>query len=137
MDQIIIISIIIISIFLLFSFYIAFFYFKKKQKKLDKDKLKSFEKILKKINLNSSNKEKIIDYDKIYHKILLELWYVWNFWDILKLNPKEISDINKIWELHKLRNKLAHDFDLLEEKILLSKQKEYLYEIEKLLNKIS
>ena len=62
------------------------------------------------------------------------MWYEGNFWEILKLNPEEIKNINKIWELHKLRNKLVHDFDLLEEVILNRKSKEYKQEILKLLN---
>jgi uncharacterized protein YutE (UPF0331/DUF86 family) len=54
----------------------------------------------------------------------------------LKLEPKEISDINKIWELHKLRNKLVHDFDLLDDGILNKKAEEYKGEIERLLGKV-
>jgi hypothetical protein len=45
-----------------------------------------------------------------------------------------ISDINKIWELHKFRNKLVHDFDSFNEKVLNKKGEEYKIELEKLLN---
>jgi len=38
-----------------------------------------------------------------------------------------------IWELHKLRNKLVHDFDLLSEKVLKTKSSEYKSQIEKLI----
>jgi len=51
----------------------------------------------------------------------------------LKLNPKEVIDINKIWELHKLRNKLVHDFDLISESMLRKKITEYEKEINALL----
>ena len=57
------------------------------------------------------------------------MWYDWNFWDILKLEPNEIWNINKVWELHKLRNKLVHDFDLIDEKVLQKAENEYFREI--------
>ncbi|MDR2411073.1 MAG: hypothetical protein LBD88_00190 [Candidatus Peribacteria bacterium] len=44
-----------------------------------------------------------------------------------------ISDIDKIWELHKFRNKLVHDFDLFNANILNKKENEYKTELEKLL----
>ena len=53
--------------------------------------------------------EQIIEYDKIYHHILKSLGYRWSFWEILKRNPKEIKNINDVWEVHKLRNRLVHD----------------------------
>ena len=88
-------------------------------------------------NSADNTKEQIIDYDKLYHKILKDLGYIWNFWDILKLQPKEIPDIDKIWELHKLRNKLVHDFDLLEETVLRQKALEYRREIKNILRIIT
>jgi uncharacterized protein YutE (UPF0331/DUF86 family) len=62
---------------------------------------------------------------------------VGTFGEILKSKPREIDDLNKIWELHKLRNKLVHDFDLLDDIILTKKSKEYQKEFEKLLKKVS
>ena len=53
--------------------------------------------------------EKIVQYDKIYHHILKSLGYRWSFGEILKRNPKEIRNLNEVWELHKLRNRLVHD----------------------------
>ena len=53
--------------------------------------------------------EQIVQYDKIYHHILKSLGYRWSFGEILKRNPKEIKNINDVWELHKLRNRLVHD----------------------------
>lgn len=121
---------------LILGIYFSFFYLKK-SKKISKLKLEEFQKILKIISSNTSSKEKIIDTDKLYHKILLSCWYNWSFWEILKQKPIIINDLNIIWELHKLRNKLAHDFDLIEEKILSQKSKEYKNEVEKLLKNIS
>jgi hypothetical protein len=86
---------------------------------------------------SDSAKEQIIDYDKLYHKALRDLGYIGNFGDILKLNPKEIEDINSIWELHKLRNKLVHDFDLLADIVLKEKALDYKIEIKRLLKRIS
>jgi len=57
------------------------------------------------------------------------MWYEWTFWDILKKEPNEIWNINKVWELHKLRNKLVHDFDLIDEVFLRRKEEEYFREL--------
>jgi len=51
----------------------------------------------------------------------------------LKQKPSEIRDINNIWELHKLRNKLVHDFDLLSDGVLRKKSQNYEKEINVLL----
>lgn len=121
--------IIVISLFLFFKF--------SRKKKLSKEKIKYFKEIKNKNLLIKSEKEKLINSDKIYHKILLELSYNWTFWEILKKKPKEISNINKIWELHKIRNKLVHDFDLFDEKNLSMKNKDYELEINNILNYVS
>lgn len=125
---------IIILLILIFWIYIIFIY--NKPRKLTSKKIKDFQKKLKQIEVNISSKEKIIDYDKLYHKILLEAWYVWDFWSILKQKPIIIDDLNKIWELHKIRNKLVHDFFDFDENFLLNKQKVFLLEIKKLLDKL-
>lgn len=106
------------------------FWLKKKLTKKDKTK---FKKILNEINQNKSLKEKIIDYDKLYHRILMAYWYRWGFGFILKLWPNEIDDLDKIWELHKFRNSLVHEFDRHTEKTLSKVAKDYRKEIEKLL----
>lgn len=99
------------------------------KKKLPSNRKVYLNKLFKWISKKTSSKEKIIDYDKLYHKILLEMWYEWTFWDILKKEPNEIWNINKVWELHKLRNKLVHDFDLLEDTFLKRKEEEYFREL--------
>ncbi len=122
---IIFIIIFIIWLFILFKF--------KKRYKISPIKKTFFNKQLKTIiNLNSY-KEQIIDIDKLYHKILLELWYKWTFWEILKQKPNQISDIKQIWDFHKFRNKLVHDFDFNSEKLLKEIANKYIIEVKKLL----
>lgn len=96
-----------------------------RKRKLSLEKKEFYTRHFHKISKKDSSKEKIIDYDKLYHKILQGLDYKWTFWEILKQCPNEIGDINKIWELHKLRNKLVHDFDILSELELRKKEKQY------------
>lgn len=127
--------ILIIILLIIISLYFAFFY-GKKTRKLSPEKIQDFQKKLKIISSHISSKEKIIDSDKLYHKILLEAWYLWDFWSILKQKPLIIDDLNKVWELHKIRNKLVHDFDNYAENILREKSKEFSREIEKLLKKL-
>lgn len=61
---------------------------------------------------NESNEKRIIQYDTILHKIMIESGYKWNLWEILKSKPKILSyHLQEIWEMHKIRNKLAHEID--------------------------
>jgi hypothetical protein len=55
----------------------------------------------------------------------------------LKSEPREIGDINKIWNLHKVRNKLVHDFNTHSEDFLRRNADEYKMEVEILLRKVS
>jgi hypothetical protein len=124
---IIFIIIIILWIFLIFKY--------KKRYKLSPTKKIFFHSHLKKILNYNSYKWQIIDLDKLYHKILLEAWYEWTFWEILKKEPSEIENLNKIWELHKVRNKLVHDFDSGSDNLLKDYCVNYVIETKKLLNK--
>ena len=108
-----------------------------KKKTISKEKNILFTRLLKSTTAQVSLKEKIINYDKLYHKILNELWYVWTFGEVLKWEPKEIRDRDKIWKLHKLRNKIVHDFDSYEERYLERQSQEYKKEIQQLLKWIS
>ncbi len=110
--------------------------FSKKSTKISTQKKAYFHKILKRTLVNKSPKEQIIDLDKLLHKILQEVWYTWTFWEILKQEPQEIINLNRVWEIHKLRNKLVHDFDLINENALKKKSLEYSKEIKKILAKI-
>ena len=101
-----------------------------KKKKLSEADKKELKNIFKNMKVNKSDKEKLIDYDKLYHKILQKFWYNWTFWEILKTKPNEIWNLNKVWELHKLRNKLVYDVDEEIKENLFLKVKEYEKEIE-------
>lgn len=72
-----------------------------------------------------SYREQIIQYDKIYHHTLKELWYSGSFGEILKRNPREIKNIQDIWDLHKLRNSLVHDLKNWDENILRKQAESY------------
>ncbi len=124
--------IIIFIIILLIWIFILFKYTKKY--KVSKQKIIFFNGQLKKIIGSNSYKEQLIDIDKLYHKILLEAGYKWSFWEILKQKPSQITDLDKIWELHKLRNKLVHEFDFLSDKELWHNTTSYIVEIKKILN---
>lgn len=106
--------------------------FSKKRKLSNQDK-RFFRNHFKKIHLHKSYKEKIIYYDKLYHNILKSLWYEWTFWEILKIYPNEINDINTIWTLHKLRNKLVHEMDSLSDRNLKNYCRDYEIEIKKII----
>jgi len=82
-------------------------------------------------------RQQIIDYDKLYHHILRDMWYAWSFGEILKRNPREIPNINDIWRLHKLRNELVHDFSEKSESFLKKNALEYEKNIKRFLKKVS
>lgn len=122
----------VIILLIFWIFFLAFLKLRNR-KNLWVEKIKYFQKKLKQISAHISSKEKLIDADKLYHKILLELWYTGDFWEILKQKPIIIWDLDKIWDLHKIRNKLVHDFDNYDEVFLKGKSKDYIGEVEKLL----
>lgn len=96
---------------------------------LSKEDRKELKKIFTEAKKIKSEREKMIFYDKIMHNILLKLWYKWTFWEILKQKPIQIENLNKVWELHKIRNKLVHELDFQVENFE-KKLKEYEYQIE-------
>lgn len=107
-----------------------------RHKKLSSKQKKYFEKLLWEISKEKSPQHQIINYDKLYHKILLGLWYQWSFWEILKSVPNEISDIETIWNIHKLRNKIVHEFHASSDSDLKAQAKKYHKNISSLLKKI-
>ena len=126
----------VVVIIILGWIYLIFFF--KWHKKLSKNRIDYYKSIvIKTQNSQISSKEKIVTYDKIYHNILKETGYEWNFWEILKKKPSVIKDINKIWELHKLRNVLVHEIESSDEKKLISQWISYKGEILKLLKELS
>lgn len=112
--------------------------FRKKRKTLPSARIKFFEKRLKVILWPAySYREQILDLDKLLHYLLKDLGYEWTLGEILKLQPEEILDINEIWRLHKLRNKLAHDFDEVAETTLRRDSKKFESQIRSILKKVT
>jgi len=89
-----------------------------KKYKLSAQQKQQYKKYLKQTSNITSPSEQIIYLDKLYHKILKWYGYSGTFGEILKSKPKVISNIQNIWELHKLRNQLVHDFSQISEKTL-------------------
>lgn len=126
--------IILVLLVLIIWFWIFFAFFYKKKAWLSDEQIKKFTKRLKLINSPSyTGREKILELDKLYHHILKQVWFSWTFWEILKQNPSYISDIDEIWRLHKIRNKLAHDMDEISIVKLRKEAKNYIQETEKLI----
>ena len=103
-------------------------------RKLHPQDVRYFLKVLKDIETQTP-KEQIIQYDIVYHKILQKLGYTWSFGDILKRNPKEIINIQEMWELHKLRNRLVHELKVKQENLWIH-AKNYEDNIKRLLKKV-
>lgn len=120
-------------LWIIFFLWIIYFWFsiiaKYKKESLSNEDRKELKKKLFEIKKLKSDREKMIYYDKLMHNILLKLWYNWTFWEILKQKPIQIENLNKVWELHKIRNTLVHELDI-EIKDLEKKLKEYEYQIE-------
>lgn len=126
----------VVVIIILAWIYLIFFF--KWNKKFTNDRINYYKSIVSKTqNSQISSKEKIVTYDKIYHNILKETGYKWNFWEILKKKPSVIGDINKIWELHKLRNVLVHEIESSDEKKLVRQWMSYKDEILELLKELN
>ncbi|MDP5038984.1 MAG: hypothetical protein NWP80_00890 [Candidatus Gracilibacteria bacterium] len=127
---------IIVIFILLLGTYLIYKYSNKR--KISKSELKKFNDLNNKIykNKNISNSEKIISFDKLYHKILLSVQYSGTFGEILKQKPVIISNLDTIWKLHKLRNKISHEFIYIKDKDLLKNTELYFSEIKTILKKI-
>ena len=72
-------------------------------------------------------------YDIIMHHILKDYGYSGTVGDQLKAKPRMMNNLNAIWSLHKLRNKLAHDMGTVSADLLERKAQEFEEEILKLL----
>ena len=128
-----------ITLILFFAvLYFFYRYYSIKKARLSKDQVQFFSKKREEIqNSKSSPKEKVIDYDKLYHKILLAAGYKWNFWEILKSEPLSVQDLNTIWHLHKVRNTLVHEFDAPKNISLVQTAHNYGKEVIKLLRELA
>lgn len=123
-------AVIIIIIPLLGVFFTFWF---SKQRELRKDKKDEYKNDIQKISILSSPSEQIMKYDIILHRILKDYGYSWNVCDQLKAKPRMINNLNTIWSLHKLRNKLAHDMEPISVDLLKKNAQEFEKELLKLL----
>jgi len=121
----IVILILLIGVFLTFRF--------SEVKHLKKDKKSYYEKEIQKVSDLLSPSEKIMRYDMIMHHILKDYSYSGTVGDQLKAKPRMMNNLNVIWSLHKLRNKLAHDMEPISADLLEEKAREFEKEILKLL----
>ncbi|MDA9128982.1 hypothetical protein N9J72_00705 [Candidatus Gracilibacteria bacterium] len=106
------------------------------KKSLDKKSCKKYTCFLDKLE-NKTPKIQIIEYDKIYHHILKDLGYTGSFGEILKRNPKEITNIDTVWSLHKLRNSLVHELGEKNADFLTKSAREYKGAVKLFLKEVS
>lgn len=104
-----------------------------KKKQLSPADIKKFNLYLTKLSNTASAQQQIVECDKLYHQILKAYGYRGTFGEILKQKPRIISDIQSIWNLHKLRNTLVHELNDFPETLLQKKSKNYQKEISRLL----
>lgn len=70
--------------------------------------------------------KQIILFDSMLSNILKELWYEWWLWEQLRRKPTIIfKQLNPIWELHKLRNRIAHELWVINENLLKNSAARY------------
>lgn len=106
----------IVTISALLALYLSIVFGKKS--KLSQDKKNYYKNKIVLIEKEDWYKQ-IIQYDSILSNMLKDLWYNWWLWEQLKKKPKIISwKLNEIWELHKLRNKIAHELWNTNEELL-------------------
>jgi len=65
----------------------------------------------KKIQTGADKRHAIMDADKLLDQMLARRGYSGQLGDKLKRADKVFTDINGIWQAHKLRNRLAHELD--------------------------
>lgn len=58
-----------------------------------------------------SQRDQILEYDKILSLCLKELGYEGTLAEKMKAYGQEFKDTHAIWTAHKLRNKIAHEID--------------------------
>lgn len=122
----------ILVIIILFGVFMAFFWGGKK-KWLSASRKTYYLQEIQKVKWLSSATERIMKYDNILHHILKDYGYPGTLGDQLKAKPMIIDNLDVIWDLHKLRNRLAHDMETISASILEKKSKEFEKELLKLL----
>jgi len=102
---IVILLVIIIDTALLW--YVMVYRFKKK---LPQQQRKYYLRLWSELQMKS-HKEAVMEADKILDKLLGHKGYEGSLGDKLKKANGVFTDLNGVWEAHKLRNKLAHELD--------------------------
>ncbi|MDP2104035.1 MAG: hypothetical protein Q8K26_03880, partial [Candidatus Gracilibacteria bacterium] len=102
----------ILVIIILFGVFMTFFWGGKK-KQLSASRKEYYTKEIQKVRGLPSASERIMKYDNILHHILKEYGYQGTLGDQLKAKPLIIDNLDTIWDLHKLRNRLAHDMETI------------------------
>lgn len=101
-------------LFIGFGFFILLFAFWKYSlfQKQKKKKLNTAKHLLQKVkNSDLSDREKILEYDKILDLSLSALGYSGTTGNKMKQYGKRFANQNNIWISHKLRNRIAHEID--------------------------
>lgn len=113
----------VIIVLCLATVYLLFKYTKKRG--LSQARIQYYHNKINQLN-NEDYYKQIIQYDSMLSNILKELWYSWWLWEQLKKKPIILDwKLNSIWELHKLRNKVAHELWDINEYILKSSAMKY------------
>lgn len=89
---------------------------------------------MEKIENIDSPSEHIMKYDIVLHNVLKDAGYTGTVGDQLKKKPIMIKNLDTIWNLHKLRNKLAHDMDTINPSLLEKKSDEFNKELKKIIS---
>lgn len=84
---------------------------------------------------NKSPKERYIELDVLYHHILQSLGYTGSFGSILKQSPVVVKDLDTIWRLHKLRNRLVHEMQTISDREIENALTQYLRETKDILSR--
>jgi hypothetical protein len=114
----------IFGVIILLGIWLLWYFGRPKKRWLTSQKITYYKNQIKRVRENSST-ERILQYDKILSYILAEYGYEWTLGDQLKSRPHELYDIEEVWRLHKLRNKLAHDLHELSESTLKKEATRY------------
>lgn len=119
---------------ILFGVFVAFFWKKRKKTGLSEERKQYYGREIRKTSAFPSPNERIMKYDTILNHILKDHGYSGTVSDQLKEKPIIINDIETIWNLHKLRNRLTHDMDTISKDVLERKSREFEKELNTLIN---
>jgi hypothetical protein len=76
-------------------------------------------------NIDEDASKAILDADKILDYVLARHGFSGSLGEKLKTSAYKFSDLNGIWNAHKLRNKLAHEFEEADEDEVKKALKQY------------